>query len=69
MSEQPDDAWRSTYDAWKTRSDDPGRLNRIQPMRFRCLECAWTGRGLQARFDHYAQSGGHRIVIRGDHHS
>ena len=66
MTEFNESAWRASLDDYKTRSDDPGSLNRIQPMRFRCLECAWTGRGLQARFDHYAQSGGHRIVIRGD---
>jgi hypothetical protein len=62
MNKPFEDAWRSHYDEWKTASDDPGSLNRIHPMRFRCLECAWTGRGMQARHEHYLQHGGHRII-------
>ena len=58
----PDEFWYASLDEWKQRSDDPGRVQRSRPAQHRCLECGWEGRGLMARFNHYQQSNGHRIV-------
>jgi hypothetical protein len=55
MSEQHESAWRKSLDDYLTRSDDPGRLERSnpQPRAYRCLQCAWTGRNMSERMEHY----------------
>ena len=41
MPKMPDDFWYASLDDWKTRSLDPGRVHRIRPARYHCLECGW----------------------------
>lgn len=39
---------------------NPGR-SRNEPTPYRCLDCAWTGKGAIAQADHYTLTG-HHIV-------
>jgi len=50
------DSWRDTFDNWKTRSDDPGRVEQSEPKRYKCRDCGKTGVGVMWRFTHYHET-------------
>lgn len=54
------------YDTWKTTNPADNALGRSngQPPAFRCADCAWSGKGSRARFDHYHRTG--HVVIYDD---
>lgn len=60
-----DERWRSSYDGWKTRSDDPGHAGRAERgIAYACLDCEWNGRGGVKAFAHHRESRHHRIIVR-----
>lgn len=53
-----------TYDT-EPDSCDPGRQRQSVPTPYRCLDCAWIGKGARAQADHYTATG-HHIVWQHD---
>jgi len=51
-----DEAWRSSYDYWKTRSDVARSQKRSHQKRYMCRDCGKTGLGVQWRFVHYHET-------------
>jgi hypothetical protein len=55
----------ANYDTWKSTNPDDERLGRSdgRPEAYRCRDCAWHGRGIQAASQHFWATGAGHILL------
>jgi hypothetical protein len=57
--------WETSFpDPHDGAEDDPGTVGRgPHGLAYHCLDCAWTGRGGAAAYDHHRDDRHHRLAV------